>query len=159
MMKAKVQTAKKRSNNNVKKAQYMKRARAGMKNFCISWSDSDPFSENGTIDGGEIDHANPTQKLICKDIWNQCSQWIVSTEFTWAITMRVIFIGAPKGDCYCDYDFTYTCTLRGNKSEILNDAMELALKEAIAGNDAYPIGHKNKGTYSHCEFLAQVVGV
>lgn len=158
-MRTALASTKKRSNSSVKKAQYMKRARAQMKGFCITWRDFDPFSENGKIDGGEIDHANPTQKLICREMWQRCSQWIVSTEFTWQVTMRVIFTGATKGDCYCDYDFTYTCTLRGNKSEILNNAMEQSLKEAIAGNNAYPEGHKNKGVYSHCEFLAQVVGV
>ena len=73
-MKAKVQVAKKRSNDSKRKAAYMKRARRGMMGFCITWMDSDPFTENGRIDGGEIDHANPTQKLICRDMWQRCSQ-------------------------------------------------------------------------------------
>ena len=158
-MKAKVQTAKKRGSNPKMKAQYMKRARRGMMGFTITWQDSDPFTENGTIDGGEIDHANPTQKLICRDMWQRCSQWIVSTEFTWSVIMRVIFEGAPRGDVWVDCEFNFTCSLRGKKSEILNDAMEAALIDARAGNDAYPDGHKNKGVYSRCEFLAQIVGV
>ena len=158
-MKAKVQAVKKRGSNPKMKAQYMKRARRGMMGFTITWRDSDPFTENGTIDGGEIDHANPTQKLICRDMWQRCSQWIVSTEFTWQVIMRVVFVGAPKGDCFYDNEFIYTCTLRGHKSEILNDAMEQALKEAIAGNDYYKEGDANKGTYSHSEFLAAVIGV
>ena len=157
-MKAKVQVAKKRTNNNVKKAQYMKRARRGMMGFTVIWSDSDPFSENGTIDGGEIDHANPTQKLICKDMWNRCSQWIVSTEFTWVVIMRVCWKEYSRIEAV-DCHHRFTCALRGHKSEILNDAMEQSLKEVLAGNNAYPDGHKNKGTYSHCEFLAQIVGV
>lgn len=159
MLKAKIAVAKKRSNNTKKKAAYLKRARNGMRGFTITWADSDPFSENGTIDGGEIDHANPTQKLICIDMWKRCSQWIVTQEFTWQVIMRVIFTGAPNGDKYDDYEFKYTCTLRGNKSEILNNEMEKALKESLAGNDAYPEGHKNKGIYSHCEFMAIVAGV
>lgn len=157
-MKAKVQVAKKRTNNNVKKAQFMKRARRGMMGFTVIWSDSDPFSENGNIDGGEIDHANPTQKLICRDMWNRCSQWIVSTEFTWHVVMRVCwkdYKNVEAVDCH----HVYTCSLRGNKSEILNDAMEKSLKDTIAGNDNYPDGHKNKGVYSHCEFMAVVIGV
>ena len=158
-MKAKVHTAKKRGSNPKMKAAYMKRARRGMMGFTITWRDSDPFTENGTIDGGEIDHANPTQKLICRDMWQRCSQWIVSTEFTWSVIMRVIFEGAPRGDVWVDCEFNFTCSLRGKKSEILNDAMEAALIDARAGNDAYPDGHKNKGVYSRCEFLAQVAGV
>jgi len=152
-------TQKKRSNNSKKIAAYQKRARKSMLGFAITWIDSDPFTDNGVIEGGEIDHANPTQKLICRDMWKRCSQWIVSTEFTWQVIMRVVFVGAPKGDCFYDCDFTYTCTLRGHKSEILNDAMEQALKEAIAGNDHYKDGDANKGVYSHCEFLACVIGV
>lgn len=152
-------TQKKRSNNSKKIAAYQKRARKSMLGFAITWRDSDPFTENGTIDGGEIDHANPTQKLICRDMWARCSQWIVESEFQWLVTMRVIFEGAPRGDVWVDCEFNFTCSLRGKKSEILNDAMEAALIDAKAGNDAYPDGHKNKGTYSHCEFLAQIVGV
>ena len=154
-----IKVSKKRSSDSKKKAQYMKRARAGMRGFSVAWSDSDPFSENGTIEGGDIDHANPTQKLICRDMWKRCSQWIVETEFQWSVIMRVIFEGAPRGDVWVDCDFNFTCSLRGKKSEILNDAMEAALIDAKAGNDAYPDGHKNKGNYSRCEFLAQVVGV
>jgi len=149
---------KKRSNHKTKIAQYQKRARAGMKNFSISWGDTDPFSESGSIYGGEIDHSNPTQKLICKNMWKRCSQWIVTQEFTWQVIMRVVY-ETPRGDKHDDYEHVFTCTLRGNKSEILNDAMEKNLIESLAGNSAFPDGHKNKGTYSHCEFLAVVIGV
>jgi len=138
---------------------YLKRARRGMKGFTITWRDSDPFSENGQIDGGEIDHGNPVQKLICQDMWRRAGDWIVNAEFNWQVIMRVIFTGAKKGDKWDDYDFLFTCSLRGKKSEILNDAMEKALKESIAGNAHYKNGDANKGVYSHCEFLAVVVGV
>lgn len=158
-MKQKILVEKKRGRDPKKKAAYMKRARRGMLGFTIHWLDTDPFSENGKIDGGTIDHANPTQKLICIDMWRRCSQWVVSTEFTWQVIMRVVYIGAPKGEKHDDYDFTFTCTLRSHKSEILNDAMEKCLRESIAGNDSYKDGDRNKGVYSHCEFLAVVIGV
>ena len=148
-----------RSNDKTKKAQYLKRARESMRGFSIGWVDDDPFTDNGVITGGHVDHSNPTQKLICRDMWARCSQWIVESEFQWLVTMRVIFEGSPRGDVWVDCEFNFTCSLRGKKSEILNDAMEDALIDAKAGNDAYPDGHKNKGTYSRCEFLAQVVGV
>lgn len=150
---------KKRGNHKTKIAQYQKRARAGMLGFSLSWGYSDPFSENSSIYGGEIDHLNPTQKIICRDMWRRCSQWIVTQEFTWQVIMRVVYIGTEKGDKYDDYDHVFTCTLRGNKSDILNDAMEKNLSESLAGNNAFPEGHKNKGVYSHCEFLAVVIGV
>jgi hypothetical protein len=141
------------------KAAHMKRARKGMLGFTVTWLDTDPFTEGGNIEGGDIDHANPIQKVICRDMWKRCSQWIVSTEFTWRVIMRVVFVGAAKGDCFADAEHIFTCTLRGPKSEILNDAMEQSLKEFLAGNESYPEGHKNKGVYSHCEFLAEVIGI
>ena len=141
------------------KAAYAKRARRGMLGFTISWIDENPFSENANISNGSIDHANPIQKLICRDMWLTSADWICGTEFTWRVAMRAVFTGAPRGDCYADAEHVFTCTLLGNKSKILNDAMEESLKEFIAGNDAYPAGHKNKGKYSHCEFLAEVIGI
>ncbi|MET0356197.1 MAG: hypothetical protein ABW044_05425 [Cellvibrio sp.] len=150
---------KKRSNNQKKIASFHKRARKGMLGFSIAWADSDPFNDNGHITGGVIDHGNPTQKLICIDMWKRCSQWIVNTEFTWQVIMRVIYMGAPKGDKYDDYEFTFTCSLRGNKSEILNDAMEESLNESIKANSSYPDGDRHKGVYDRCEFLAVIVGV
>jgi len=153
---------KKRSNYSKKKAQYMKRVRNGMRGFVLGWASDDPFSddkEGGDITNCTIDHANPTQKLICVSVWQKCAHWIVETEFQWCVIIRVIFEGAPKGDVWVDCELNYTCSLRGKKSQTLNDALEAALIDAKAGNDAYPDGHKNKGVYSRCEFLAQVVGV
>jgi len=157
-MKPKTLTTKKRGSNPKMKAQYMKRARRGMIGFTIIWSDTDPFNDNGVIDGGIIDHSNPTQKLICMDMWKRCSQWIVTTEFTWHIVMRVCWQDYKKIEAV-DCHHTYTCSLRGHKSEILNDAMEKSLKEVLAGNDHYKDGDPRKGVYSHCEFLAEVIGV
>ena len=116
------------------KAEYLKRARRGMLGFIITWQDKDPFGDNIEITGGEIDHENPIQRLICVDMWKRCSQWIVNSEFTWHVIMRVIFEGAPKGDCFVDCEFTVTGTLRGKNSDPLNDAMERAFKEVLEGN-------------------------
>ncbi len=146
---------KKRSNDAAKKAQYMKRARNGMKGFEISWIDEDPFSENGKIHGGEVGHANPTQRLICRDMWKRCSQWIVETEFVWLIQMRVVFY--DRDEPYDDYEFVFTCSLRGNKSGILNEAMEKEFLYSIDLNSKAEV--RKKGVYSHCEFMATVVGV
>lgn len=151
--------SKKNNRNIKKKAQYLKRARNGMLGFCITWIDTDPFSDNGEIHGGHVDHQNPTQRLICRDMWAKCAHWIVETEFTWKVLMRVVFENTQNGTKFDDYEFTYTCSLRGKKSEILNNAMEKELNNSFSGNDAYPEGHKNKGTYLHCEFLACIVGV
>lgn len=151
--------AKKRSNSKKKMASFMERARRGMKGMILRWTDTDPFSESGHIFDTEVNHKNPTQKLIVLDMWSRCQDWILNTEFTWCVTMRVIFETEKRGYKVDEYEFNFTCTLRGPKSEILNDAMEVELKDSLRCNDAMADGHKNKGRYKHCEFSAVIVGV
>jgi hypothetical protein len=142
-----------------KMAQYIKRARRHMAGVILAWTDTDPFSEGGEIRDTDVTHKNPTQRLIARDMWDRCRDWMVTTEFTWLVTMRVIYTGTAKGDKVDTLEFRHTCSLRGNKSDELNDAMQAELKESLKGNDAFPEGHRNKGVYDRCEFVAVVVGV
>ena len=150
---------KKRGNAKTKMAEYQKRARRGLIGLTLKWIDADPFSESAEISGTAVTHSNPTQRLICQDMWRRCSEWITQSEFTWQVDMTVIFETDHRGQKRDEYEFIFTCTLRGNKSDILNDAMKAALEESVAGNAAFPDGHKNKGVYQRCEFSAKVVGV
>lgn len=151
--------SKKRSNSKKKMASYQERARRGLKGMILKWIDSDPFSENGIITDTDVTHSNPTQRLIVRDMWARCNDWILNTEFTYCVIMRVVFETERRGLKVDEFEFNYTCTLRGAKSEILNDAMERELKEAIRCNDSIPSEHKNKGKYLHCEFIATITGV
>lgn len=151
--------AKKRSNAKKKMASYQERARRGLKGMILRWTDSDPFSENGTISATDVTHKNPTQRLVVRDMWYRCNEWILNTEFTYCVIMRVVFETEKRGLKVDEFQFDYTCTLRGAKSQILNDSMENELKEAIRCNDSIPEDHKNKGRYVHCEFEAIIVGV
>ena len=150
---------KKKTNDKSKMALYQKQARKIMKGFAIYWNDSNPFTEDGNISNEGVTHTNPTLRLTANEMWDRSQQWILNTEFTWAVRMVVIFDTPKRGDKPDEYLFHYTCTLRGKKSDELNEAMKEALEKSIAGNDAYPDGHKNKGTYLHCEFVAQIVGI
>lgn len=151
--------AKKRSNQKKKMASYQERARRGLKGMILKWIDSDPFSENGIITATDITHKNPTQRLIVRDMWARCNDWILNAEFTYCVIMRVVFETDKRGLKVDEFEFNYTCTLRGAKSEILNDAMERELQDAIRCNDSIPSAHKNKGMYLHCEFIATIAGV
>lgn len=142
-----------------KMAEYLKRARRGMLGATLKWVDTDPFSESGEIRDTEVTHKNPTQRLVVRDMWARCSSWILNTEFTWLVTLRVIYETAQRGSKIDEIEFRYTCTLRGDKSQTLNDAMESELAASLAGNRAFEDGHKNKGEYQHCEFIAEIVGV
>lgn len=151
--------SKKRSNAKKKMASYQERARRGLKGMILQWTDSDPFSENGKIFDTAVTHKNPTQRLVVRDMWYRCNDWILNTEFQYCVIMRVVFDTEKRGLKVDELEFNFTCTLRGDKSQILNDAMEAELIECIKANDSIPEGHKNKGLYVHCEFIAQIVGV
>lgn len=150
---------KERSNKKKKMASYQDRARRGLKGMILKWTDSDPFSEGGKIFDTDVSHANPIQRLVVKDMWYSCNEWILNTEFQYLVTMDVVFETEKRGDKIDQFEFNFTCTLRGAKSQILNDAMEAELIESIKCNDAIPESHKNKGIYKHCVFTAKIVGV
>jgi len=152
-------SSKKRSNAKKKMASYQERARRGLKGMILQWTDSDPFSENGKIFDTAVTHKNPTQRLVVRDMWYSCSDWILNAEFQYLVQMDVVYETEKRGDKVDQFEFEFTCTLRGAKSQILNDAMEAELIESIKCNDAIPNGHKNKGKYKHCVFSATIVGV
>lgn len=137
-----------------KMADYLKRARRGMKGMVLSWHDADPFSESAEISNTDVTHHNPTNRLIVQDMWSSCNDWILNSEFTWLVQMRVVFTGTKRGDKVDEYEFHYSCTLRGAKSETLNDAMQAALNESVAGNNALADGHKKK-VFIHTASLQQ----
>lgn len=147
--------SKKRSNAKKKMASYQERARRGMKGMALSWIDEDPFDNTAKIFAPMVDHTNPIQKLICRDMWMQCKDWILNNEFVWVVRMVVIFEGAKNQP---DYYFDYTGALNGEKSKELNAKMEEAYKDAHRSNESYKDGDKNKGVYLQTEFLAQIVG-
>lgn len=114
---------KKKTNNKDKMARYQKQARRGLKGLALSWVDADPYAENAEISSTSVSHTNPIQRIVVGEMWARCAEWICNTEFTWLVRMTVIY-DAQKRDIKPDqYEFTYTCTLRGKKSDELNEAM------------------------------------
>lgn len=150
---------KQRSGQKKKIASYMERARRGLKGLTLTWTDQNPFENNAEIIAGKVTHKNPTQRIIVQNLWAVSSDWIMNAEFTYLVTLRVVFETEKRGLKVDELEFTFTCALQGKKSQILNDAMESELRECLKCNDAIPDGHKNKGKYSHCEFEAVIVGV
>lgn len=133
-----------------------------MLGFSFIWRDEDPFSESATIANAQVTHKNPTQRLICQDMWRRCSEWILTTEFTWVVFMEVVFSAPNKANADFkveDGEFRITAPLRKEGESRLSDAMEAFLIEVKALNDQLPDGHKNKGEYLHCNFQATIEGV
>lgn len=150
---------KKRTNNKSKMARYNKQARAGMLGFILSWNESDPFAGDNEIINTGVSHTNAHQRLIVGEMWRSCAHWITNTEFTWLVQMQVSYETENRGVKLDDYELTFTCAIRGNKSEILEYAMIESFNESQAGNRALADGHKNKGIYIGCKFKAQIIGV
>ncbi len=142
-----------------KMADYLKRARRGMKGMVLSWFDESQLIDLAKVSGADVWHYNPTNRLIVQDMWSRCNDWILNSEFTWLVQMNIIFNDTKRGKKIDWCELHYSCTLRGAKSETLNDAMQAALNESVAGNNALAEGHKNKGIYKRCEFTATIIGV
>lgn len=156
------QTLKKRSNDKQKKAAYAKRARRGMMGFTMVWWDDDPFNENSEIRDARVTHVNPTQKLICVDMWRAAQDWILTTEFTWTVYVDAHFELNNKASADLkkeEGEFRITGPLRKPGFNGLNDAIEAWLKEVRFLNDQLPDGHKNKGKFTGCKFQSTVTGV
>lgn len=138
----------------------LKRARAGMRGFVLRWTDTSPLSESGEINNSEVWHKNPTQRLICIDMFKRCAEWILSTEFTWEVKVIVVYKTERRGDKMDELSFRYTCPIRcGEKSNALNDVMKESIEESMYANDFLSEGHKNKGVFLHAIYSAEVVGV
>lgn len=153
---------KKRSNHKQKNAAYVKQARRGMMGFTIVWWDDDPFHESSVIRDSRVTHVNPTQKLICIDMWNAAQNWILTTEFTWTVYVDAHFELNNKASADLkkeEGEFRITGPLRKPGFNDLNDAIEAWLKEVRFLNDQLPDGHKNKGRFTGCNFQSTVTGV
>jgi len=151
-----VVTVDKRRSSKDTIAHSIERSRRGVKGLALSWIDLDPSVDNSKIFCPDVDHVNPTQKLICRDIWARYKDWILDTEFTWLVRMVVIFEGAKNMP---DFEFVYTGPIKGQKSLALTDKIIEAYRDAHKANDSYKIGHKNKGVYQQTEFTAQIIGI
>jgi len=165
-MPSQLRKPKTRSNAKTKMAQYAKRARRGVMGLTIKWHDKEPFHDSTgpeTINKTEVTHANPTQRLICQDMWRRCQKWIVESEFTWLVTVDVVYASNRGGEKRDQGEFRLTCGIRRPGDDRMNDAIEKFITESRLAN--YQVGeslgtdHKSYGVYLRTEFVAVIVGV
>ncbi len=148
---------KERANKKKKMASNLKRGRKGLLWLVLEWSDSDPLSDAPFIQNDRVTHRNPIQRLIVKEMWRTSAEWILTSEFTWRLTMTIIYETEKRGDKIDEVELVYTCALRGKKSQILNDAMLSELEASLAANEYLDIGHKNKGVFKNCFYKAEII--
>ena len=137
----------------------LKQGRRGVKGLILEWSDKQPLSDAPFIQNDRVTHRNPIQRLIVKEMWRTSAEWIVTSEFTWRVTMTVIYATEKRGDKIDEVELIYTCALRGKKSQILNDAMLSELEASLAANDYLDTSHKNKGVFKSCFYKAEIICV
>lgn len=148
---------KERANKKKKIASNLKRGRKGLLGLILEWSDSEPLNDTQNIQSDKVTHRNAIQRLIVRDMWQVSANWIVTTEFTWRLTMSVIYETEKRGDKIDEIELTYTCALMGKKSQILNDAMLSELESSLAANEYLAADHKNKGVFKTCTYKAEII--
>lgn len=151
-------------NKNTKSA-YLKRARASLKGLVLFWSDEFPLMEGyHKISETGVNHKNPTQKLICQDMWRRCQKFIVESDFTWHVSVKLIYTSTRDRMDKVDIGvFRKTCAIRGRNNAELDTAIEAFIIESRLNNnlvgDDLGQDHKSFGVFQRAEFTATIVGV
>lgn len=157
----------KRGNYKQTMAQNLKRARAGLLGLNLSWTDTQPLvkSEHGeTISDFKVWHKNPTNRLICQDMWRQSQKWIVENEFTWLVIIKIFYesnrVSMDKVDIG---EFKCTCAIRYEGDQRMDDKIEKFIIECRLANylvaEEKGIDHKSYGVFQRAEFSATIVGI
>jgi hypothetical protein len=157
---------KKRSNAKTKISGYTKRARRGVLGLTLKWHDTNPLIDSTdpeSITQTEVWHSNPTQRLICRDMWARCQKWIVESEFTWLVSVVVVYASNRGGEKRDEAEFRLTCGIRNPADERLSDAIEGFITESRINNhlvgEQKGTDHKSYGEYLRTEFVARIVGI
>lgn len=68
------------------------KAKRLVKGLVISWEDQDPLSDGQKVGAGKVSHRNPVYRLMAKDIFRGCGDWIVHQQpLRWLIKICVVF--------------------------------------------------------------------
>lgn len=144
--------------NNIKKAKKM------VKGLQIMWSDTEPETDTrdpNQIFNKHVSHVNPVYRLVAKDIWNNHSEWILTTEFTWAFHVDVVYQSNRENKLKKDSaDFLLTFAYRNNRK--MEDAAQDFIFESRLKNhnifEEFGPDHKSYGRYIQTDFIAEIVG-
>lgn len=157
--KSKKHTRQNIEQNNLKKAKQM------CKGLQIMWSDLDPETESrdpNSIFNKHVSHVNPVYRLICNDIWDNYKDWILSTEFTWAFRVEVIYESNRDQKLKKDIaDFKLTFVYKNNHA-MENAARDFIFESRMKNHnilEEFGPDHKSYGRYIQTDFIAEIVGV
>lgn len=153
----------KKSNKKVV-ASNLHKAKKMVKGLQIMWSDLAPEEESRTPDqifNKHVSHVNPVYRLVCNSIWDTYKDWVLTTEFTWAFHVDVVYESNRDGKLKKDSaDFRLTFIYRDN--HMLENAAREFIFESIAKNhnilEEFGPDHKSYGRYIQTDFIAEIVG-
>ncbi|MES1987008.1 MAG: hypothetical protein V4440_03090 [Pseudomonadota bacterium] len=150
-----------------KNAQSFTQARRSVLGLTLRWTDKQPLFESinhDSISKTSISHKNPIQSIVCLKMWNMNKVWIVEQEFTWLVTVKVVYKSNRDGDDKVDtIEIRCTGALRWEGDQRINEATEKKILESRLNNyltgETQGYDHKSFGIFDRCEFEAVIVGI
>jgi hypothetical protein len=152
--------------NKKTRAAGLKKARQRVKGLQLGWSDVNPLIDTRTpesIFNKFVTHVNPVYRLVANQMWEQFSDWILTTEFTWAMTLDVVY-KSNRGDGVLkkdSADFKLTFAYKGDHR--IDEAAREFVETSLLKNEMIGVelgtDHKSYGQYIQCDFVIEIVGV
>jgi len=129
--------------------------------FILGWSDVNPLDNSPVIFNQFVSHKNLTCRLFAKKLWEKSAQFLIKTEFTWQIVVRIIFKSNRGGDKIIEGEFTCTYA-HDTGSEKMNAAIEAFIVSEKLNNELIgeTLGrdHKSYGIYERVDYVATIIG-
>lgn len=130
--------------------------------FTIKWRDENPLSESPVITNQVVTHKNMVWRAVAMQTWRRFHDWILSSELTWSVVVKVIYLTPNKTSAKAKVDegeFTITAPFQRKGDSRLADAVEAFVTESRLANSMLPDDHKNKGVYQHCDYEITILAV
>ena len=156
----------KASKNKHRRAIAINQVRKKFIGLTINWTDKDPLvaEDESLIYSDAVTHRNPILNLTIGRIWRDHAHDILTSEFTWLLTVDIIFDAINRGENkVITGEFQCSCPLQKPGDSRMNDAILAFVLEERSNNDniARDLGekHKSYGIYMRTEFKAVIIGV
>lgn len=149
-----------------KRAKELKKARQRVKGLQLGWSDVNPLVDTRTQDSifnKFVTHVNPIYRLVAKQMWEEFSEWILTTEFTWAMSVDVVYQSNRGEEVLKKDSADFKLTFAYKDDHRLDEAVREFVETSQLKNEmiARELGtdHKSYGRYIQCDFVIEIVGV
>lgn len=152
--------------NKSRRAMAIAQVRKKFIGLTVKWTDKDPLlaEDESLIYSDAVTHKNHILNLTIGRIWRDHAHDILNSEFTWLVTVDIIFHAINRGENkVINGEFRCSCALQKPGDTRMNDAIAEFVKEERQNNEniARYLGesHKSYGKYLRTQFKAVIVGL